>query len=68
MEKNVFRTLSKEERKSFFQSKYEYYRNFNTGLITVSVISYLTFFFTDCGIFGRFAYETLLSRMIIILP
>lgn len=63
-----FRSLTKEERKRFCQSKYDYYRSFNTGLMIVSVVSYLTFFFTDCGIFGRFAYETLLPRSIIIIP
>ena len=68
MEKVTLRALSKEERKDFFQSKYDYYRYFNTGLMIVSVVSYLSFFFTDCGIFGRFAYETLLPRSIILVP
>ncbi len=39
-----FRSLTKEERKRFCQSKYDYYRSFNTGLMIVSVVSYLTFF------------------------
>ena len=68
MEKTSLKALSKEEQQRFFQSKYDYYRSFNTGLMIVSVISYLTFFFTDCGIFGRFAYETLLPRSIILIP
>lgn len=68
MEKISIRSLSKEQRKRFYQSKYDYYRTFNTGLITVSVIAYISFFFTDCGIFGRFAYETLLSRTVILVP
>ncbi len=68
MEKFVVSKLSKEERRAFFQSKYEYYLTFNIGLITVSVLAYLSFFLTDCGIYGRFAHETLLSRLIIIIP
>lgn len=67
-EKISLKSLSKEERKIFYQSKYDYYRSFNTGLMLVSVISYLTFFITDCGIFGRFAHETLIPRSIIIIP
>ncbi|MGN0650747.1 MAG: GGDEF domain-containing protein [Oscillospiraceae bacterium] len=66
--KTNLKSLSKEERRKFYQSKYDYYRTFTTGLMIVSVIAYLSFFFTDCGIFGRFAYETLLSRGIILVP
>lgn len=68
MDKYSVKNLTKDERIAFFQSKYDYYRVFNTGLITVSVLAYLSFFFTDCGIFGRFAYETLIPRFIIIVP
>lgn len=60
--------LSKEERRLFYQSKYDYYRAFNMCLAIVAVCAYLSFFFTDCGIFGRFAHETLLSRVIVIVP
>lgn len=60
--------LSKEQREDFYQAQYDYYKSFNRGVLLISTIAYLTFFFTDCGIFGRFAYETLLSRMIVILP
>ncbi|MBE5865370.1 MAG: GGDEF domain-containing protein [Lachnospiraceae bacterium] len=68
MEKFRLARLSKEERREFYQSKYDYYSSFNTRMVVVSVLAYLTFFFTDCGIFGRFAYETLLSRTIVIIP
>ena len=37
-------------------------------MITVSVLAYLSFFITDCSIFGHFAFETLLSRAIVIVP
>lgn len=68
MDKYSLKILSRDERKAFYQSKYNYYRFFNTGLIVVSVFAYFSFFFTDCGIFGRFAYETLLPRFIIVIP
>ena len=60
--------LPKDKRKSFYQSKYDYYKSFNRMLLIVSTITYLAFFATDCGLYGRFAYETLLSRAIIIVP
>ena len=68
MNKVTLRDFSKEERISFFQSKYDYYKLFNTRMITVSVLAYLSFFVTDCGIFGHFAFETLLSRAIVLVP
>lgn len=60
--------LKKEQRTDFYQSKYNYYKNMNKWLIIVSCIAYITFFATDCQIFGHFARETFLSRVIIILP
>jgi len=68
MEQMTLSKFTKEQKRKFYQSKYEYYRSFNRMLITVAVLAYLSFFITDCGIFGRFAYETLLSRFFIIIP
>ncbi len=68
MEKFMRNNFSKEERRAFYQSKYEYYRSFNLYVVVVSVCAYLSFFLTDCELYGRFAYETLLSRIIVILP
>ena len=68
MDKIVLSSLTKEEKKNFFQSKYEYYKRFHMRMVTVSVLAYLSFFVTDCNIFGHFAYETLLSRAIVIIP
>lgn len=68
MFKSVFWKLSREEKNSFYQSKYEYYKRFNICLIVLSTLIYLTFFVTDCSIFGRFAYELILSRGIVIVP
>ena len=70
MDKNVTvaKRLPRERRKTFYQSKYEYYKGFNRTLLIVSTIAYLAFFVTDCGLYGRFAYETLFSRAIIFVP
>lgn len=68
MDKMSIKDFSKEERHDFYQSKYEYYARFMMRLISVSCVAYMFFFLTDCLIMGRFAYETVLSRFIIILP
>ena len=68
MSKISLKNFSKDERINFFQAKYDYYKQFNTRMITVSVLAYLSFFVTDCSIFGHFAFETLLSRAIVIVP
>ena len=60
--------LDKERRELFYQSKYDYYKNFNKGLIFIATMAYITFFLTDCGLYGRFATETVLSRVIVLVP
>ena len=62
------KNLSPEKRESFYQAKYNYYKSFNRGLLIVSSVAYLFFFLTDCSLYGRFAYETLFSRIFIIVP
>ena len=68
MDKISLKNLSKEDRQGFFQSKYEYYRKFNLRMVTVATLAYLSFFITDCSILGHLAFETLLSRVIVIIP
>lgn len=70
MEKNITKAkhLSVDKRKLFYQSKYNYYKKINRTLLVVSTIAYLFFFVTDCSLYGRFAWETLLSRAIIVVP
>ena len=57
--------INKED---FFQSKYEYYRQFSFWVIVVASLSSITYFVSDCQLFGRFAIETLLPRTIILIP
>lgn len=70
MDKNitVAKQLAKDERRTFYQSKYDYYKGFNKVLMIVATMAYFSFFITDCGIFGRFAYESVVSRAIMIIP
>lgn len=55
-------------KKLFYQSKYDYYKNFIRGLIIVSSLAYIAFFITDCQLFGRFSYETAFPRLFILIP
>jgi diguanylate cyclase (GGDEF)-like protein len=57
-----------EERTRYLQSKFEYYRSFNMWFIIVACLSSVTYFVSDCQIFGRFAWETLFARTFIIIP
>ena len=58
----------REEKKKFYQSKYSYYRKFNNWVILVASLASVTYFVSDCQLFGRFAWETLLPRTFILLP
>lgn len=68
MDKISLKALTKDERRNFFQSKYDYYKQFNNRMIIVATLAYISFFVTDCSIFGHFAFETLLPRAIVIIP
>lgn len=60
--------IKKNELNDFYQSKFEYFRKvsgFSAVLIGLLEMSY---FITDCQLFGRFAYETIIPRFSIILP
>lgn len=60
--------LTKEQREGYYQSKYDYFKVFNRSLVIITTLAYLSFMITDCLIFGRFSYETALSRFIVIIP
>ena len=57
-----------DELNDFYQSKFEYFKTvsgYSAFLIGLLEISY---FITDCQLFGRFAYETLIPRFAILIP
>ncbi len=60
--------LKGEEKRDFLQSKYEYYREFITWAVVISVFSNMTFWVSDCQLFGRLAWETLIPRTFMLLP
>ena len=63
-----FWELSKPERQELYQSKYEYYRWFNTCIIIFCCLSSVFYFMSDCQLFGRFAWETFIPRTFILFP
>lgn len=63
-----FMKLKGEDKNSFLQSKFLYYRKFNTYVVLFASLASITYFISDCQLFGRFAKETLLQRMFILVP
>lgn len=60
--------LSAEEKDEFYQSKFEYFKSYSFWVVVCSALASLTYFVSDCQLFGRFAWETLLPRSFILLP
>lgn len=65
---NIFKSFVGKERDAFLQSKYDYYRTFNKWVVILSCLASVTYFASDCQLFGRFAWETLLPRTFILIP
>lgn len=53
---------------TFYQSKYDYYRNMNYLTVIISVFANCFYWISDCQLFGRIALETLIPRTFMILP
>lgn len=56
------------DKKDFYQSKYDFYRRFSFWVCVLSCLVSTTYFVSDCQLFGRMAWETLLPRTIILVP
>lgn len=52
----------------FYQSKFSYYERYSTWVVICSAIASLSYFISDCQLFGRFAWETLIPRFFILIP
>lgn len=65
---NSFMQLKGQDKKNFLQSKFMYYRKFNTYVVLFASLASITYFISDCQLFGRFAWETLLQRCFILVP
>lgn len=64
----VTRKIRKDELNSFYQSKFDYFRvvsGYSAILIGLLEMSY---FISDCLLYGRFAIETLIPRFSIVIP
>ena len=66
MEKNIFG--EKKTRQEFYQSKYEYYKLYSLVVIIGVCLASTTYWISDCELFGRVAWETLIPRTIILIP
>lgn len=60
--------VPKEIKPSFYQEKYEHFRNINLWAVIVCCVGEAAFFFTDCGVANGFSSKTVLPRFIILLP
>lgn len=60
--------IAKEERNQFYQSKYEYYGTYSLWVVVAACLASTTYWFSDCQLFGRVAWETLLPRLFILIP
>lgn len=56
------------DKKDFFQSKYEYYKDFSFWVIVFSCLASVSYFISDCQLFGRFATETVIPRGMSLIP
>lgn len=65
---NAFLKLHGEERRSFLQSKFDYYRKINIYTVILACLASVTYFISDCQLFERFARETLIPRFSILIP
>ena len=60
--------IRKEELDDFYQSKFDYFRRVSGYSAMLIGLLEITYFISDCQIFGRFATETVLPRVAILLP
>ncbi len=60
--------IARENREDFYQSKYKYFRKVSGFAAILTALSEVTYFVTDCQIFGRFAAETFIPRLSILIP
>ena len=54
---------SKQEKIDFYQSKYEYYKKMVMLTVIFSSLANITYWISDCLLFNRLAWETLIPRL-----
>ncbi len=60
--------FTREAKEIFYQSKYDYFRKMGVWAVILSCLASTTYWVSDCQLFGRIAWETLLPRTFILLP
>ncbi len=60
--------IRKEQLEDFYQSKFEYFRQVSGYCAFLIGFLEISYFISDCQLFERFAYETLIPRFAIIIP
>lgn len=63
-----FTKKNKIDEDLLYQSKFDYYKVLNLWTIILTSLSEITYFISDCQLFDRFAWETLIPRCAILIP
>lgn len=66
--KNSFLGLNNYDKEQFYKDQFLYYRGFNTSIVVIAVLSSLSYFVSDCQLYGYFETETIIPRFIILVP
>ncbi len=64
----LFRKIPFDELNNFYQAKFDYYRIVSAFSAILMAILEMSYFISDCQLFGRIAYETIIPRFSIVVP
>lgn len=69
MQTNLYdsKMIVKQHKAEFYQAKYEYYQKMVYYIVLAASVASFFYWFTDCMLYGRVAYETLIPRASIFL-
>ncbi len=63
-----FGKISKSELNNFYQSKFDYFKTVSAYSALLIGFLEMTYFYSDCQLYGRLAVETIIPRFFIIIP
>ena len=63
----ITKKIAKEELLDFYQSKFDYYKVVSAYCAVIIAFSEISYFFTDCQLYGRFSWETLIPRLSVLI-
>jgi len=68
----LYKNMTKEQKRDaireYEKSKLSYYRKLLIWIVAISAMSEVSYFVSDCMLFGEFAWATLIPRFSIIIP